>query len=280
MIEILKKYYKIDIKDYQKYKDGIIFQIDGINYLFTKCYFNKEYIDNLYQICNNFKQLKLHDFVFNKDKQLISEEYILFKINVLIDNITLEDIIKFNSIDCNMYKNNYISMQTFWENKIDYLEIQISELSDNPLINKSFDYYIGIAEILIQYLKKHPLNIDLCLSHKGLHSINSLEFYNPLYLSFDLKYKDLATYIRQTNDYNLLFKIIDNRVDDTNYNYFFVRMIFPFDYFDIISDMVIDLEEEKILVNMLNNIEEYEKYIGEIQDIFGIYLFPWLKKSN
>lgn len=279
MIDILKKYYDINITEYKEYKKGIIFQVDGINYLFTESAYDSAYINELFKVCNEYKNALLHDFVFNKNNELLSEKYVLFRINILITDITIDDIKRFCSIDCNKYIKEYISMESFWENKIDYFEMQISELSNNQLINHSFDYYIGIAELLIMYLKKNHTNIDLCLSHKTLSSLSTIEFYNPLNITFDLKLKDVASYIRMTNNVDLLVDILDHRGGNFNSAYFFVRLVFPFKYFDIISDMVVDNEEEKELINMLNHNKEYENYVSNVENMFGIKVFSWIKKE-
>lgn len=281
MIEILKKYYDIEIQEYKEYKNGMIFYVNGINYLLIECNYDQAYINELFKLCSELKRYRvaLHDFVFNKNNEILSENYILFKINVLINDIDLEDIKLFGSVDCNKYIKEYVSMESFWEKKIDYFEAQISELSDNQLINHSFDYYIGIAELLIMYLKKNHTNIDLCLSHKTLYSLSTIDFYNPLNITFDLKLKDVASYIRMTNNIDLLTDILDRRGDNFNSAYFFVRLVFPFKYFDIISDMIIDREEENELANMLNHNENYEEYVAMIQKMFGIYIFSWIKKE-
>lgn len=280
MKEILKEYYDIDIKDYREDKEGLIFQVGGINYFLVKTFYDETYLNELFKICNEVRKQKvrLHDFIRNKNNQLLSNGYVLFKINGLIDNIDLSDIEIFNSIDCNKYLNEYITMEDFWQNKIDYYEKQVSELSDNKLINHSFDYFIGIAEIIILYLKKHPTKKELCLSHKTLDTLRTIDYYNPLNITFDLKLKDMASYIRMTNNYDLLNDLLD-KIDIVDKSYLFTRMIFPFKYFQIIGDMVVDKEEEKELVDILNKIKEYETYVDRIQKMFGIYLFSWIKKE-
>ena len=280
MKDILSEYYNIFIDDYKEYKDGLIFQVDGINYYLVKTSYDTAYINELIKVCEEVRKqnVLLHDFIKNKNNEFLSNGYILFKINVLMDDIDLNDIKKFNSIDCNKYLKEYIKMEDFWQNKIDYFEVQISELSDNKLINHSFDYYIGIAEIIILFLKKNPTKNDLCLSHKSLDSISTLEFYNPLNITFDLKLKDMASYIRMTNNYELLNDLLD-QIDWSDKAYLFTRMVFPFRYFNIISDMVVDNEEEHELINLLNNVKKYEAYLSQMQKMFGIYIFSWIKKE-
>ena len=280
MKDILSEYYGIVINDYKEYKDSLIFQVNGINYFLVKTFYDSTYINELIKVCEEVRKqnILLHDFIRNKNNEFLSNGYILFKINVLMDDIDLNDIKRFNSIDCNKHLKEYIKMEDFWQNKIDYFEVQISELSDNKLINHSFDYYIGIVEIIILFLKKHPTKNDLCLSHKSLDSISTLEFYNPLNITFDLKLKDMASYIRMTSNYELLNDLLD-QIDWSDKAYLFTRMVFPFRYFNIISDMVVDNEEEHELINLLNNVKKYEVYLSEMQKIFGIYIFSWIKKE-
>ena len=280
MKDILSEYYGIVINYYKEYKDSLIFQVNGINYFLVKTFYDSTYINELIKVCEEVRKqnILLHDFIRNKNNEFLSNGYILFKINVLMDDIDLNDIKRFNSIDCNKHLKEYIKMEDFWQNKIDYFEVQISELSDNKLINHSFDYYIGIVEIIILFLKKHPTKNDLCLSHKSLDSISTLEFYNPLNITFDLKLKDMASYIRMTSNYELLNDLLD-QIDWSDKAYLFTRMVFPFRYFNIISDMVVDNEEEHELINLLNNVKKYEVYLSEMQKIFGIYIFSWIKKE-
>ena len=280
MKEILEEYYNINITEYIEDKNSLLFQVNGINYYLVKTFYDESYINELIRLCEEVRRQKvlLHDFIKNKYNGYLSNGYVLFKINILIDEIDLKDIESFNNIDCNKYLKEYIKMEDFWQNKIDYFEIQVSELSNNQLINHSFDYYIGIVEIIILFLKKNPYPIDLCLSHKTLDSLKTIDFYNPLNITFDLKLKDMASYIRMTNNYELLGELLDN-INYQDKTYLFTRMVFPFRYFNIISDMVIDKEEEQELIKILNRVNEYERYVSKIQRMFGIYLFSWIKKE-
>ena len=281
LIDILKEYYNIEITDYQDYKEGIIFYANGNYYYFTKCHFNEEQLNKILPVCNFIEEngIKIHDFIYNKEYKLLSNDYILLKLNEFIDKITFKDVLLFSSVDCNSFKNDYVYMAQFWEEKIDYLELQLSELSNNLLLNNSFDYFVGIAEILLEYLKRNysEENIDLKLSHRCLNCLDSIEYYNPLNISFDLAYKDIAAYLRKSKDIDLTIDIIDKAIKDSNYKYFFVRMVFPFDYFYEIQEILIEGKDNYDLLNIINNVEAYEKYLLNMEKLFGIYLFDWLK---
>lgn len=283
MIEILKKYYVIEIKDYTKYNEGIIFCVDGIYYWFLESKNDEQFINELFLICEDIKKCKIpiHDFVFNKDGKLLSDKYVLFKINTLICEIDYKDVKSFINCKIDKYKEHYISMNSFWEEKIDYLELQLSELSANKLINNSFDYYVGISEILTSFYRKNVFidDKDIVLVHRCLNSLNTLDFYNPLNICFDYSYKDIASYIRLINDWNLLDEVLSNINDYSDKCYFFIRMCFPFQYFNEISDILLNNKDNSNLVDILNNNGLYEEYLYKIEKMFGIYLFSWIKKE-
>lgn len=282
IVKKLKDNYEIEISDYKEYKDGILFFVTGNYYLFVKCQYEEEYVQEIFRICRELRNrgVKLHDFVLSKDGKLIADAYILFKVNVLSLEIDFKDVLYFSGLNCNQYKKDYVYMDKFWEDKIDYLEMQLSELSQNKLLNNSFDYYVGIAEILVDYLRRNyeKGREQICLSHRCLTCLDSLEYYNPLNISFDLKYKDIAAYLRRSGDTNLILEEIEKTVGTMDYIYFFVRMTFPFDYFHELQEVLIDGKSNENLIRIVNRVGEYEKYLGEMQKLFGIYVFSWIKQ--
>lgn len=285
MKEILEKYYLIKIDDYKVHDDGIVFNVAGINYLLINTIYDENYLNMLVDLQNQLKTKKniLHDFVLNKDGHLISEGCVLLKINCLLDEISLEDIKGFAILANESMKKEYITMEIFWEKKIDYLEVQLSELSNNILINNSFDYYVGIAEILISFLKKQNdgKDVNLVLSHKVFKSKDTIDFYNPLYVTCDLHLRDLAYYIKANNDWELLYNILDNyKFTNYEYAYFFVRLVFPYDYFSSLEEILVDKKTEDKLLKIINNNKDYEKYLLQMQKIFGIWIFSWLRERD
>ena len=282
MKEILKKYYTLEIDEYREYNDGIIFMVDGVNYYFVRTTFDEDYIKMLFDLQRELaSRVKLHDFVFNTEMKLLSEGCVLLKVNVLVDEIDLQDIKVFSGIVNNELLEDYVKMDTFWGNKIDYLETQLSELSDNKLINNSFDYYVGISEVLLAYLKKIDFEkVNLCLTHRVFYTLSTLDYYNPLNVTFDVALRDYASYIRILGDQELIINLLDNyKFNKYEYNYFFVRLVFPFEYFHLVSDLLLDNKNEDKLVDLINNNLKYENYIWYLQKLFGIYIFDWLKKE-
>lgn len=285
MKEILEKYYLIKVDDFKILEDSMVFDVAGVNYLLIKTGYDEKYLKMLVDLQAELKSRKnmLHDFVLNKDGLLLSNGFVLLKVNCLIDEICIEDIKGFALPVSDNIKKEYLRMENFWENKIDYLEVQLSELSNNILINNSFDYYVGIAEILISFLKKQNdgKELNLVLSHKIFKSKSTIDFYNPLYATCDLHLRDIAYYIRINNDWDLLYNILDNyKFSHYEYAYFFVRMVFPFEYFSNLEDILIDKKTEDKLLDIINNNKNYEKYLLKMQEIFGIWVFSWLRERD
>lgn len=282
MIDKLKENYNIEISKYKEYKEGIIFYYDGYYYYYTKCYIDENSLKELNKLILNLKHsnIKLHDFIYNNKKELITEDYILLRINNMISNITLYDLNKFSKINMNKYLDNYLSMDQVWEQKIDYLEFQLKEISNNKLINNSFDYFSGIAEIIIKYLKinydKNKINI--VLSHQTLTSLSNIDYYNPLNISYDHYLKDLTSYITYNNNYDLLLDLID-KLNPNELPYLFSRLVFPFNYFEEVEQILLNSKNEQQLLDIINNIPKYENNILKIEKIFNIYLFDWIKKE-
>ena len=123
--------------------------------------------------------------------------------------------------------------------------------------------------------------MNLVLSHKIFKSKSTIDFYNPLYATCDLYLRDIAYYIRISNEWDLLYNILDNyKFSNYEYAYFFVRMVFPFEYFSNLEDILIDKKTEDKLLDIINNYKNYEKYLLKMQEIFGIWVFSWLRERD
>ncbi len=281
MIDILKEYYGIEIKEYKEYNDGILFFVNDTNYYLIKTFFDKTYVDKCYEfyLVLKARKIKIHDFVFNKNHVLLSDEYVLLKLNDFIEQVTFNDVYLFSNIVVNEYKD-YIDMLSFWYKKIDYLEKQVTELSKNRLVNYSFDYFVGISEQLLLYYKNNYIkqSDNIYLAHRALNSLDSIDFYNPLNIIGGDKYKDVISYIRLKSDWDLFLELLD-KVNSNDKIYIFVRMCFPFRYFDLVSDIVLEGKSDEELAILLSKINEYEDYLREVEKVSGIHLFSWIKKE-
>jgi hypothetical protein len=169
-------------------------------------------------------------------------------------------------------------MDEFWYKKIDYIEKQVYELSDIKLINYSIDYFVGISELLILFLKNNYKVRRVCYVHRNYNILNPLDFYNPLNIMVGDYYKDIISYIYLKKDWNFFESLIKN-VSINDLYYIFVRMCFPFIYFDLLSDVILNKKEESKMISFINNISEYQTYLMYVEEVCGIKLFEWIKKE-
>ena len=59
-----------------------------------------------------------------------------------------------------------------------------------------------------------------------------------------------------------------------------MRLSFPFYYFNLVNNSLVDgIDEEKVLY-VIKDIDKYEEYLWKLEKIFGIKLFYFIKKDN
>lgn len=258
MKEILNKFYNININDYEEYNDGIIFGIGFDKYYLCKCInINIDSILDLYNYVRSISNIKLHTIVINKNGDVVSNEYILFKLNVMITDIDYNDVTQFNL--CNV-DGNYTGFVNEWIDRLNYYDEIINEFN----LYGSYDYFKGIIENLIKFISDFDSNkYKLCLSHSKI-CLNTVDYYNPINLCIDIMYRDIVNYVRYCDDKKNIFNYIDHSL----IKYAFVYMVVPNEYFDNLLDYDI------------SDIDEYEKYVLEVEELFNIYLFEHIKRSN
>lgn len=253
MREILELYYRIKLDYYKEIDNSILFCVDGVYYLFCETEFDEEYLIMLNKLVIELKisKLYLHDFIFNINGNIKSENYVLLKINVLEYDVDIDDVNNFMVYVKEEFYSNYILLEDRLAEKVDYLE--------NNSLDGITDYYIGIYEVLISNLKKYSFDSKLVLSHR-VFNLNSYYFYNPLNVCIDIYWRDIASYIRLSGDSGMLLDFLYNFKGDVyEYNYFFSRMVLPYEYTKDVR---------------------YEEYLLKMEKLFGIDYFVWLKKSN
>ena len=99
-----------------------------------------------------------------------------------------------------------------------------------------------------------------------------------MYVTLDLKLRDIASYIVLNKDYDLLYKIITN-LNDYERLFLFCRLIIPYKYFELLDDVITKELDDKELVKYINNYKVYEDYVRDIEKIFNINIFKWIKKE-
>lgn len=269
------------------------------NDFFYKLYVYNGNVDELKNIYEINKKLTSHtlmsEIVLNKNNEIVSiyngNAFLLIKIFVNIyKDITLEEI---SFIANSLYKDNLsVNWGMLWSNKIDYLEDLINENGKKyPLIVNSFNYFVGMCENAISYFNNinFDSNIKYVISHKIIKYDDSVEIlYNPLNVIFDYRVRDVAEYVKNSffinnsNVFNeLQFYLTTNNLSLVEVQLLISRLLYPSFYFEMYEDILIDNKEEKILLNIISRLDEYERYLNGVIAFLGQYYavegIDWLK---
>jgi len=298
MNNFIEYFYNIKIDKITYHNKYYSFIYNGYIY---KLYFIDEIINTDSLLDINRKLINntlISEIIINRNNEVISiynnYKYILIKIYVSIGkSITLSEI---SNLSNTLYKENLnINWGMLWERKIDYLENLINENGKKyPLIVNSFNYFVGMAENAISYYNNIKIdnNYKYTINHKNIRIDSTVEdFYNPLNIIYDYKVRDVAEYIK-----NSFFNKNDKIYDEINlylkYNHLSLmeikllisRILYPSFYFNMYEDIMIDEKEEIIIVDIINNLDEYENYLADIIDFFNKYYeiedIMWLKKGK
>lgn len=270
------------------------------------------YVYRLYVYEDNYNSLKLlydtnrrligntlmSEIVINKDNQVVSYyngvSYILLKIFVNINkSISLEEI---SFISKSLYQEKLnINWGVLWSNKIDYLEELINENGKKyPLIVDSFNYFVGMCENAISYFNSITLdnNYKYSVSHKIIKWDDRVDvLYNPMNIIFDYRVRDVAEYIKNSffnNNYDIFNELIlylnNNNLTLMEVKILISRLLYPSFYFEMYEDILIDNKEEKIILDVVSKLDEYEDYLNKVIAFFKFHYniddIEWLKKGN
>lgn len=240
----------------------------------------------------------MSQIILNRDNEIVSSyngiSYILIKVFVNINkSISLEEI----SFISNSFSKDKININwgVLWSNKIDYLEDLINENGKKyPLIVDSFNYFVGMCENAIAYFNSIVLdnNYKYVVSHKKIKFDDMVDsLYNPLNITFDYKVRDVAEYIKNSffnKNYNIFNEIVaylnKNYLSFTEVKLLVARLLYPSFYFDMYEDILIDNKEEKIILNIISQLDDYEEYLDRIITFFKNYYnveeIEWIKKRR
>lgn len=253
----------------------------------------------LLQELNNklIKVTLLSEIIYNRNNEIISTyngmNYILLKIYVnTLKNISLSEI---SFLTNTLYKEKIrINWGILWSKKIDYLEELISENGKKyPIIVDSFNYFVGLAENAISYYNGVLIDNDYkySVSHKRIRINDSVEvLYNPLNITFDYRVRDVSEYIKNAfflDNKNIFSEVLEyldtNNLSLMEVKLLVARILYPSFYFDMYEDILIDEKEEKIIMDVVVKLDDYEKYLGKmisfLKRYYDIDEVLWLKKE-
>ena len=130
---------------------------------------------------------------------------------------------------------------------------------------------------------------DYVISHKIIRFNDNIDIiYNPLNIIFDYRVRDLAEYIKNSffNHNSNIFKEINNYLKKypltiNEAKLLVSRLLYPSFYFELYEDILIDNKDEKIIINIINKLPSYEKYLNNVivylNKIYSIEEITWLK---
>lgn len=296
MKNVINYYYNILFDDIHQTGQDFYFDINDTRYFFILFEGDIASLQNIYKLQSELLQrnLYVHQILLNKDGQIVTfvngNPYILLKALYYNDKINLKYVISFSQIIMNP-KEKY-DWKRLWSEKNDHLEYQINQTKNRyPLINESFNYFIGLGETSIQLLNEiKEQNIPSSIAHRRINSNNTIfELYNPLNLIIDTRTRDVAEYLKSKffNEGN-----IDNELDDflqnarlttAEYYLFLARMLYPTYYFDLYEEIVSGKKEEKEIKKITDKISDYEKTLKKIYNYYKTFLpfteIEWLETN-
>lgn len=290
MKNAIKYFYNLDVDSIRQVDDTYFLVIHNEDYCLEK------YDGDINAAYNYSKTISwCHQIVENLNGKFITIindlNYVLLKLKCINRKITLNDVYEVNRYYVyHQAGNNNYNWDQLWEQKIDYLEYQMSQIGKKfPIIRESFSYFDGLTENAIQFYKTIKNNqINMFVSHNRIKFNSSLiELYNPLNLLIDSSVRDVAEYFKSSffekQDISALVKEYINVLSKEEVMYFFARMLFPSFYFDLYEEIIGGHKEEKCMYEIINNISDYETMLKDIyiyiRNVTGIINIEWLIKT-
>lgn len=297
MNNFIEYFYGIKIKKIIYKENYYSFIYNGYTYKLYSYDDTYERIKSIYDTNKNLiGNTLMSEIIVNRNNDIISNyngiNYILIKLFININkSITLDEIsILSKSMSKEKINSNW---GILWSNKIDYLEDLINENGKRyPLIVDSFNYFAPMCENAISYFNSVTIDSDYkyVVSHRIIKFDDSIEvLYNPMNIIFDFKVRDVAEYLKNAffnknqNIYNELINYLNkNQLSLMEVKLLISRLLYPSFYFEMYEDILINEKEEKILINIISRLDDYEKYLSDIISFFKKYYdideINWLNK--
>ena len=305
MKDFINYYYDFNITDIRLINEKFYFTYDDNKYVFEKCLNDYYEIDSINRVINQISKTNpyYHRLILNKDKKLITlvenQPYVMILLSFFNENyITLfdikgSDIVQLDEIANNLIRSDWISL---WQKKIDFFETIFMNNKDcfNQIID-SFNYYIGMAENAIMYikeatvLKKDNYLEKLVISHKRISkNMKLIDYYNPIGLIIDYRSRDIAEYLKTTFYYgkydylHISDYLYEHDLSEYEVHLLIGRLLFPSIYFDSLEQYINDNDINGVYY-IENKIYEYEEFILEIFNIlekrYNLRKINWIIKK-
>jgi len=278
-----------------------IYSKDSNNYFFNNnqkyyivlCNHDLKYLKTLYDLTNRLylSGIRVNTFILNKDKEFYSKWN--NKILIIIKENDIEDEISLNKIKRYNINNNLIVYNPMeeWKNEIDTLENEIIEYNKEfPLIQESFNYFIGMGENAIQFVEqiKNKINImSNSIGHKVDDNLfNDYNINDPFNFIRVNKTYDISNYIKYklfggSISFNEISEVFSSLNDD-EIIYLFSCLLYPNYYFELIKKILLKDHKEDDIMLYISKRDKYRQMLSFCQKLVknrGIQSFiNWIDK--
>jgi len=298
MIDYINYYFDLYPININTNGDKYSFYINTEKYYFIPYDRSIEELDELIEL--NKQMISsgslVHEIILNKFDNALNnydgKSYILLRTYVNDSKkVNIEDLIFMLNEGKIVESNKKISRTSWsnlWESKIDYFEYQmVHVLKKYPLLYYTSDYYIGLGENAILYLKdivpKYQGSIELGVCHRRI-GVNSTLFdlYNPLNLIIDFKVRDLGEYIKDAFFNDCDIKNISNKIFDSYYfdklnlSLLVSRLLFPSYFFDRFEKIINDNINENNVMKIIKKSSDFEDFMSEFIKVCNLQNISWI----
>ena len=278
MNQFITYYYQFSPSKIEKKKDYFLIQyLDTIYYLYEVSDLNM--VDWQYSVT---KSIPFYcDFIFNRFQSIFSDlenhSFVLLKRSIFSFSI-YEYFLSFYYYDCHFKLFWYQA----WIKRSDFLENYFFQIKGTiPIVDDSFDYYLGLLEMAIYYIRDYSNYIGMgCIQQKKF-SLSMMD--NPLNTIIDVKERNFAEYLKYlflSREYQSinLHELIQKNKGYYNFNIVIARVLYPNYYFDQLDEVICHGESSDTLIPFISRIIEFQKYIKLL--IQEIQQFVYIKKVS
>lgn len=300
MLDYINYFYNLYPPLLNKENDNYVFFVGNEKYYLTPYRRELSEIKDLVELNKRMisSNSLVHEIIINKFNEPISvisnENYVLLRVYVNdIKKIDINDIIYMlnENVDLSglksLLRTNWVSL---WSSKVDYIEYQMGHLIKKyPLLNNTIDYYLGLCENAITYIKNLKMfsdyKIPIGISHKRIIKDATLfDLYNPLNLILDYKVRNIAEYLKDAffkdEDVNYILNIVFKNFwfDKLNLSLLVARLLYPSYYFDLFEEIIDKELDENIIFPLTKKSSKYEEFIDLIIKNCNLQNLQWLSR--
>lgn len=300
MLDYINYFYNLYPPLLNKENDNYVFFVGNEKYYLTPYRRELSEIKDLVELNKRMisSNSLVHEIIINKFNEPISvisnENYVLLRVYVNdIKKIDINDIIYMlnENVDLSglksLLRTNWVSL---WSSKVDYIEYQMGHLIKKyPFLNNTIDYYLGLCENAITYIKNLKMfsdyKIPIGISHKRIIKDATLfDLYNPLNLIIDYKVRNIAEYLKDAffkdEDVNYILNIVFKNFwfDKLNLSLLVARLLYPSYYFDLFEEIIDKELDENIIFPLTKKSSRYEEFIDLIIKNCNLQNLQWLSR--